>query len=56
MIFQLKCLFTDRMGVLQMAPNNHMPSNRQKGLSPTLTKASTGKLESSKGDLFSSDL
>lgn len=36
MIFQLKCLFTDKMGVLQMALDNCMPSNQQKGLSPTL--------------------
>lgn len=43
MIFQLKCLFTDKMGGLQMAPDNHMPSRRQKGLSPASTKASAGK-------------
>lgn len=39
MIFLLKFLFTDKMGVLQMAPDNLMPSSRQKGLSPTLSKA-----------------
>lgn len=43
MIFQLKCLFTDKTGVLQMAPDNHTPSRRQKGLSPASTKASVGK-------------
>jgi hypothetical protein len=44
------------MGVLQMTPDNHMPRNRQRGPSPTLTKASTKKAGEAKGDLFSSDL
>ena len=50
MIFQLKCLFTDKMGVLQMAPDNRTPSSRQRALSPTRTKASTEKACKLKGD------
>lgn len=40
MIFQLKCLFTDRMGTLQTAPNKSVPGWRHIGLSNVSTKAS----------------
>lgn len=40
MIFQLKCLFTDKTGTLQTAPNNCMSGWRHTGLSDVSTRAS----------------
>lgn len=45
MIFQLKCLFTDKMGVLQMAPDTRVPRGTQKRLSPTAREAPLGKAQ-----------
>lgn len=40
MIFQLKCLFTDKTGMLQTVPNNCMSGWRHTGLSDVSTRAS----------------
>lgn len=48
MIFQLKCLFADRMGKLQTVPNKSMSEWRHRGLSNVSTRASaerTAKLK-----------
>lgn len=40
MIFQLKCLFTDRVGMLQTVPNKSMSGWRHIGLSNVSTRDS----------------